>query len=307
MKWFRFYSEVLHDPKVQKLTPAQFKNWVNLLCLANDTEPRGSLPPIDDVAFALRVTEQAAESAVDQLCKAGLFDREAGRVVAHGWEKRQRESDNGARRVQRHREKRNDTETPDVTLHETLQAPLHNENDAVSETLLKRPRTEQIQNRADPEQIQSRADAAADASADDAGVRDLRSLLLSKLPAKYQADPLTFDEAEALARDYVGRTAEVEAAVAAVRRSGGLPWPGAVRKHLPPLPQGSPATLDPEWRDTAPPLYDPADDTPEKRAQRLAEAEARDRERYTPEQLAEFEREAAEIRARMAERKAASR
>lgn len=77
----------------------------------------------------------------------------------------------------------------------------------------------------------------------------------------------------------------------------GMPVPGTPR---------TPAA-DPEWRDTAPPLFDPSENTPEKRAQRLAEAEARERERYTPEQLAEFEREAAEIRARHAERKAASR
>ncbi len=34
MRWFRFYSEVLDDPKVQGLSLGLFKMWINLLCIA---------------------------------------------------------------------------------------------------------------------------------------------------------------------------------------------------------------------------------------------------------------------------------
>ena len=42
-RWFRFYNEALDDPKVQKLPPALFKSWVNLLCLTARHD--GTLPP----------------------------------------------------------------------------------------------------------------------------------------------------------------------------------------------------------------------------------------------------------------------
>jgi hypothetical protein len=55
MKWFRLYSEVMNDPKVQSLRPELFKFWINLLCLANVQKERGSLPPTAAIAFQLRM------------------------------------------------------------------------------------------------------------------------------------------------------------------------------------------------------------------------------------------------------------
>ena len=41
--WFRMYSEVIHDPKIRKLSPAQRWVWVGLLCLASESDTRGVL------------------------------------------------------------------------------------------------------------------------------------------------------------------------------------------------------------------------------------------------------------------------
>jgi hypothetical protein len=72
MKWFRLYSSVLHDPKVQRLTPALFKHWVNLLCLASEQDDRGMLPSLDDIAFALRIKPSEATQVMTQLRGAAL-------------------------------------------------------------------------------------------------------------------------------------------------------------------------------------------------------------------------------------------
>lgn len=98
----------------------------------------------------------------------------------------------------------------------------------------------------------------------------------------------------------------INAAILQCQRVNKRSFPSEVRKYLPPL-SAHPATVDPEWRDPAPPMWDPSQDTPERRAALLAEAEARDRERYSPEELAEMERKGEEVRARLAERKAGSR
>src|SRR3990167_8619903 len=93
--WFRFYSEVLHDPKVQTLSGADFKAWINLLCLANESTPRGSLPLDADVGFALRITTQKAGDLLARFMEWGLLDadEELHRLVVHGWERRQFASD----------------------------------------------------------------------------------------------------------------------------------------------------------------------------------------------------------------------
>ena len=140
MKWFRLYSSVLNDPKVQQLPPVLFKHWINILCVASEHEPRGTLPPIKDLAFALRMKPVRCEQILESLVAAGLLEwmsemdtagtaevhracsARAARV--HSWDSRQRDSDNIAARVEKHRRRNNpasDNEAiRNVTLHETL-------------------------------------------------------------------------------------------------------------------------------------------------------------------------------------------
>jgi len=119
MTWFRFYHEVLDDPKVQSLDPADFKAWVNLLCLACRSE--GKLPSVKDVAFALRMSANDCETLLERLSNGGLIDRRNGGIngahnAIHAWEKRQYKSDTSTDRVKRYRQRsRNVTETaPDT-------------------------------------------------------------------------------------------------------------------------------------------------------------------------------------------------
>jgi hypothetical protein len=87
-RWFRFYDNVVHDIKVQALPAPLFKQWVNVLCISSDNG--GCLPPLNAVAFALRVDEAAAFSAIAALRKAGLLDpREDGSLAPHNWDGRQ--------------------------------------------------------------------------------------------------------------------------------------------------------------------------------------------------------------------------
>lgn len=104
MEWFRFYDEVLDDPKVQLLPAALFRDWVNILCLCNRNDPRGQLPSIDDVAFGLRCSNAKAKSIIKKLHAADLLvTAEQGVTYPSGWSKRQRVSDNVAERVAKHR------------------------------------------------------------------------------------------------------------------------------------------------------------------------------------------------------------
>ncbi|HET8908151.1 MAG TPA: hypothetical protein VFN11_14425, partial [Ktedonobacterales bacterium] len=144
MKWFRLYSSVLNDPKVQQLPPTLFKHWINILCVASDYEPRGELPSIKELAFALRIKPAACERIVSSLRQVGVIDKStAGQLCVHNWTQRQRESDNIAARVEKHRRRNNpDSDTVairNVTLHETLQkrsVDTDTERDTDTETFL---------------------------------------------------------------------------------------------------------------------------------------------------------------------------
>ena len=118
MRWFRFYSEALNDPKVQSLPPDLFKHWVNLLCIASQND--GYLPDICNVTFLLRVTDGDAINIIEALQGHGLIDvssnQHASNYKMHGWEKRQYKSDSSAKRVRQYRKRnRNVTVTPPDT------------------------------------------------------------------------------------------------------------------------------------------------------------------------------------------------
>lgn len=115
MKWFRFYSDVLDDPKVQRLPAELFKAWVNILCLANQGPERGVLPSLADIAFRLRVTDEEAGKLVSALVERELLDEVDGDLVPHNWDGRQPKSDHVTSRVQRHRAKRNTEPDEPVT------------------------------------------------------------------------------------------------------------------------------------------------------------------------------------------------
>ena len=103
MQWFRMYTEVLNDPKAQRLCGDDFKGWVNLLCLAREHD--GVLPSVSDIAFALRKTEKQAEKLLEILVAAGLMDRTETGVEPHNWSGRQYKSDVSTDRVKRFRKR----------------------------------------------------------------------------------------------------------------------------------------------------------------------------------------------------------
>ena len=111
-RWFRIYDDVLDDPKVQRLSGDLFKTWMNLLCLAS--KQGGILPPVDDIAFRLRISARDAQQRIEDLILAGLVDiRPDGKQEPHNWSSRQMPSDSSLARVRKHREKQRNA---DVTL-----------------------------------------------------------------------------------------------------------------------------------------------------------------------------------------------
>lgn len=134
MQWFRLYDDLLDDPKCQQLTPSLFKHWINLLCLANKSESRGTLPDIKAIAFRLRLSHGKTTAIISDLVACGLIDRDGETLRPHNWSGRQRASDDVAERVRRHRG------NGSVTLHETpLKLSRATDTDTETDTELTTP------------------------------------------------------------------------------------------------------------------------------------------------------------------------
>ena len=97
--WLRFYVRTLNNPKAQRLPGNAFKGWVNLLCLAKETN--GALPPVDDVAFRLRLSKSKTEALLNTLRINGLIDENR----MHDWDEMQHASDSSTERVRQYRER----------------------------------------------------------------------------------------------------------------------------------------------------------------------------------------------------------
>src|SRR5262245_43071857 len=105
MDWFRMYHATLDNPKVQQLASELFKTWINLLCLASQTNGRkGTLPPERAIAFRLRLSLETVQEQIAVLIDIGLIDRANATTIAmHDWNDFQYISDSSTGRVHRHR------------------------------------------------------------------------------------------------------------------------------------------------------------------------------------------------------------
>lgn len=210
MQWFRFYADVVNDPKVQRLSPTMFRHWVNVLCIASMNG--GAIPPATDLAFALRISEGKACEMLDELVALHLLDAdEEGLLTPHNWRKRQYDeaerSESGSRGNH-------------VRWHVKAKAPIPSCSYCIAEGLaipIAIPIAERVANRRDSETDteQNRTDTEADAE-DDASPPEHPFALLyaQKFRARNSGRPCPMTEhaaALALEREY-GADACIQAA-----------------------------------------------------------------------------------------------
>jgi hypothetical protein len=128
-RWFRVYDDLVNDPKVQQLSPENFRYLINIWCLASKNN--GALPSLADISFQLRVTLAKAAKIIATLQDAGLIDAHDSGLSPHNWDSRQFKSDTSNDRVKRFRERqRNGACNVTSTVSET---PPETETEAESE------------------------------------------------------------------------------------------------------------------------------------------------------------------------------
>ena len=100
-RWFRVHNDLVDNPKVQRLDPTLFRLLINLWCLASAND--GVFPPVDAMAFKLRMKPEKVQRALTELRAVGLIDDDERGTRPHNWDERQFASDLSTSRVKRFR------------------------------------------------------------------------------------------------------------------------------------------------------------------------------------------------------------
>jgi len=106
MRWFRYYTDDLNNPKLLRLSDRLHRVWVGLCCVASQND--GKLPAMEDCALMLRLPPERMGEALVSLVGAGLLERDGDILSPTDWASRQYRSDGSAERMRRHRQHKRD-------------------------------------------------------------------------------------------------------------------------------------------------------------------------------------------------------
>ena len=100
--WIKLYHEILHDPKMGRLSDRLWRRAIEVFLLAGENGGDGKLPVLEDMAWTLRAEPTELSADLEQLEKLGILEmRDELWFVTH-FAERQAAAD-GAERVSRHR------------------------------------------------------------------------------------------------------------------------------------------------------------------------------------------------------------
>jgi hypothetical protein len=188
MEWFRFYSEMMHDRKIRRMTPEQRWVWVAVLSLASQSPVRGRLLMghgiqlnSADIADEAAVPERVVVEALEVLQAFCMIHLENSVIVVTKWEKRQFASDNATTRTSKHRDN-TDRRSEDVPVNNGGTVLKRSEDVPVNNggTVLKRSedvpvnnggtaQSQKTEHRIQSQNSETHTDTESDAGASDAG------------------------------------------------------------------------------------------------------------------------------------------
>lgn len=82
-QWFRMHTDILNNRKVRTMPAELFREWIFMLCVARRNG--GVLPPIEDLAFELRISVKDTNAMLSRLRKYALLDEQDDVISPHDW------------------------------------------------------------------------------------------------------------------------------------------------------------------------------------------------------------------------------
>jgi hypothetical protein len=110
--WIKLYTEILHDPKMGRLSPREWQIAVQLFLLAAELDQDGLLPPVEDISWNLRINADELLLVLSALSAVKIVHQsEDGWVVTHF---KERQYSEGYERVKRYRSKQSNANETDM-------------------------------------------------------------------------------------------------------------------------------------------------------------------------------------------------
>ena len=106
--WIKLYHEILDDPKMGLLNDRLYRRTIEMFLMAGDNEKEGTLPPIEHMAWRLRVSPEELETDLIELQRVGIVSAKGGDLYVTNFSKRQEPIPDVERKQrQRERDKKN--------------------------------------------------------------------------------------------------------------------------------------------------------------------------------------------------------
>ena len=102
--YIKLHHEILRDPKMGKLSDTFWRRAVECFLMAGETGQDGMLPPVEDMAWILRLEPERLETELEGLSKIAITELRDGRWCVKNFTKRQEPiSDAERQRMSRYR------------------------------------------------------------------------------------------------------------------------------------------------------------------------------------------------------------
>ena len=114
--WIKLYLEILDDPKMATLPDRLWRRAIEIFLIAGklSRDKSGQLPETNQLAWLLRMSTDDLMLDLNQLCNAGIINKNAEGWKVVNFEKRQSKvSDADRKRHQRERDQKNEYYSPD--------------------------------------------------------------------------------------------------------------------------------------------------------------------------------------------------
>jgi hypothetical protein len=126
--WIKLYQDILKDPKMGRLPDSAWRRCIELFLMAGEQDCRdGCLPPVEDMAWELHISQEQLTADITILERAGILMCQSGQWLVKNFSKRQAAVP-VAERVKRHRERAVTQPAPEGNEQETIVEQAGNES-----------------------------------------------------------------------------------------------------------------------------------------------------------------------------------
>ena len=136
--WIKMYHEVLHDPKMGRLTDHLWRRFFELCLICGETESDGPLPELRDLAWQLRTTDDEMLADLQQLATENLVHQDGEIWIVTKYAERQAALSPAQRKaLQRERDKKQDYYGHEPVTNRDTDTDTEAESEAESEEMQK--------------------------------------------------------------------------------------------------------------------------------------------------------------------------